>query len=310
MRSCPKRLLTFSLLLLFAQHVRGQSARTGVPPPSSSRTTDRSTFRLWKTRKSPSDLEVGGDLAGLPRGVTRYIAREDLLTLPQVTFNVTDDTNFAPGTAVSGVRLEELAKQIAATPDQDMGVAVCDDKYRANYPRSYVAAHHPVLVLNVNGQAPAGWPKDSQEHKYDMGPYMISHDYFIPGFKILSHADEPQIPWGVVRIEFRNEQSVFSSIEPHGANAKDEAIQAGNRIARQNCFRCHNSGREGGQKSGIDWQTLGDLAALSPKWFGEYIRNPKSKKADSQMQEDPAYDDATLNALAAYFKTFREPAKP
>ncbi len=39
-------------------------------------------------------------------------------------------------------------------------------------------AHHPVLVLEVNGKPPAGWPKDSVEHKFDMGPYMISNPKF------------------------------------------------------------------------------------------------------------------------------------
>ena len=32
-----------------------------------------------------------------------------------------------------------------------MVVAICDDGYRANYPRDYLVAHHPVLVLQVNG---------------------------------------------------------------------------------------------------------------------------------------------------------------
>src|SRR6266852_343128 len=63
---------------------------------------------LHEKRVSPSDLEVGGELAGLPPGTTRFITREDLLALPQASYTVTDDTNFAGPTRVSGVLLEEL----------------------------------------------------------------------------------------------------------------------------------------------------------------------------------------------------------
>ncbi|MGH9680661.1 MAG: hypothetical protein ACRD4Y_11985, partial [Candidatus Acidiferrales bacterium] len=260
--------------------------------------------------KSPSDLEVAGDLAGLPRGTMRYLSRGDLLKLPQLTFVSEGDTNFTDGTKISGVRLEDLAKRIAAAPAEDMAVAICDDKYRANYPRAYITAHQPVLVLTVNGQPPSGWPKDSQEHKYDMGPYMISQSKFIPSFKILADGHEPQIPWGVVRIEFRNEQSVYRSIAPRGPRAKDAAVVAGYRIARQNCFKCHNSGSEGGQKSGVPWLTLANLAAASPELFGKIIRDPAATNAKAQMPGNPSYGSATLRALTAYFQTFHAAEKP
>ena len=165
---------------------------------------------------------------------------------------------------MSGVPLDELAGRLAANPESDLVVAVCNDLYRANYPRSYIAAHHPLLVLKINGKPPSGWPEDSEAHRYDLGPYLISHPKFTPSFKILAHADEPQIPWGVVRIEFRDEQQVFGAIEPHGPRANDATVQAGFKIARQNCFRCHNAGDEGGRKSGVTWTVLSAMAADSP----------------------------------------------
>ena len=157
---------------------------------------------------------MSGALAGLPPESTRYITREELLAMPQANFTVTDDTNFTGPTKIRGVKLEDLARTLGASSASDMVVAICDDGYRANYPQAYLAAHHPVLVLEVNGKPPAGWPKDSEEHTFDMGPYMISHPKFTPSFKILSHADEAQIPWGVVRIEFRDEKIVFGAIAP------------------------------------------------------------------------------------------------
>jgi hypothetical protein len=128
----------------------------------------QSAAKLRERRTSAMDLEVGGDLLGLPAGTTRYIIRDDLLALPQVTFKVTDDPNFTGPTQGRGVLLEELARELGAAPAPDLVVAICDDKYRANYPREYLTQHHPVLVLEVNGKPPSGWPKDSGGHEFDM----------------------------------------------------------------------------------------------------------------------------------------------
>jgi mono/diheme cytochrome c family protein len=230
--------------------------------------------------------------------------------MPQVNFTVANDTNFTGPTKIRGVKLEELARALGASSASDMVVAICDDGYRANYPHDYIAAHHPVLVLEVNGKPPAGWPKDSHEHTFDMGPYMISHPKFTPSYKILLHVDEAQIPWGVVRIEFREEKIVFGAIAPRGPHAQDREVQDGFRIAEQNCFRCHNAGSEGGQKSGRSWESLSTFAAASPKDFAAYIRAPLAKNPHARMPGNPQYDDATLAALTAYFQTFSEPTKP
>jgi mono/diheme cytochrome c family protein len=259
---------------------------------------------LRAERASASDLELSGDLAGQTPGATRFLTRDDLLTLPQVTYNVTDDANFTGPTQISGVPLEELTRNFAAAPESDMLVAICSDQYHANYPRAYIAEHHPVLVLKINGQSPAGWPKDPETHGYDMGPYLISHSRFTPAFKIFSQPDEAQIPWGVVRIELRNEKTVFGAITPRGPRAADELVQSGYRIAQQNCFRCHNMGQEGGMKAGRPWLVLSAWAAASPKYFADYVRNPQSRNPRAQMPGNPGYDDATIGALTAYFKTF------
>jgi mono/diheme cytochrome c family protein len=257
---------------------------------------------LHAARVSPSDLDVGGELAGLPPGSTRYVTREDLLALPQVSYRVTDDPNFKGlgPTRVSGVSLEELAKRFAPA-DADVVVAICGDRYRTNYPRDYRMAHRPLLVLEINGKGPAAWPKDKGN---DMGPYLISHPKFTPRFKVLSHAEEAQIPWGVVRLEFRNENQVFGAIAPRGPQARDPAVQDGYRIAKENCFRCHNMGGEGGEKSGVTWTVISALAAGSPDFFAAYVRDPKTKNPNAQMPANPDYDDATIRALAAYFRTF------
>lgn len=259
---------------------------------------------LHADRSSPSDLELGGELAGLPPGTTRYLTRDDLLALPQVSYKVTDDANFTGPTQISGILLEELARRLSAASATDMVVAICGDLYHANYSKAYVAEHHPVLVLQINGQPPAAWPKDSETHRYDMGPFLISHSKFSPGFKIFSHSDEAQIPWGVLRLEFREEKAVFSAIAPRGPDAATEQVQSGYRIAQQNCFRCHNMGDEGGTKAGRPWLVLSAWATASPGYFAAYVRNPESKNPKAQMRGNPDYDDKTIAALIAYFKTF------
>jgi len=295
---CTTLLAATSLLLpghLFDLAADGTAASTPLPT------------RLRSARLSRLDLEIGGELAGLPAGTTRYISHDDLLALPQTTYTVADDPNFAGPTQISGVPLEELFRDLGASPDSDLIVAICGDQYRANYPQSYISAHHPLLVLSVNGKPPSDWPKDAEGHGSDMGPYMISHSSFTPSFTILAHHDEPQIPWGVVRLEFRNAKTVFGAIAPHGPRAGEPQIRDGYRIAQQNCFRCHNMGEEGGHKAGRPWLVLSAWATSSPEYFAAYVRNPQASNPNAQMVGNPGYDDATIHALIAYFKTFSSP---
>ncbi len=294
------QLAGLATLLLFAAAVVSLPVKAGAGATSVS---------LNAVRKSPSDLEVEGDLAGLPKGSTRYISLRSLLALPQAAYTVSDDPDLPRGGAISGVPLDELARSLGATPDADMVVAVCDDQYRANYPRDYIAAHRPLLVLRVNGQLPTHWPKNPETHG-SMGPYLIANPTFTPAFKILSHTDEAQIPWGVVRIEFRPEKAVFGAIAPRGPHAQDKPVQAGYRIAQQNCFRCHNSDGEGGAKSGRPWLVLAAWAAASPEYFAAYVRDPKKKNRHAEMPGNPGYDDATVRALRDYFATFIPAEKP
>jgi mono/diheme cytochrome c family protein len=185
-----------------------------------------------------------------------------------------------------------------------MVLAICDDQYRANYPQDYIAEHHPLLVLKVNGQPPGGWTKDAEGHGQSMGPYMITHPKFLPGFKVSAYGDEAQIPWGVVRIEFRDEKKVYGAIAPHGPHAADESVQHGYWIARQNCFRCHNNGDEGGTKAGRPWLVLSAWATASPVYFAAYVRNPQAKNAHAQMPGNPGYNDKIIEAITAYYQTF------
>jgi mono/diheme cytochrome c family protein len=271
------------------------------------RASNYDSLKLRAERSSPFDLEIGGDLRGLPGGSVRYLTREDLLALPETSASVSDDANFTKPVRIMGVQLEELVNRLAA-PGNTMAVAICSDQYHAAFPQDYLAVHHPILVLTIDGAAPDGWPKDSGGHGLTMGPFLISHAKFAPGFHVLSHADEAQIPWGVVRLEFRNEKSVFGAIAPRGRQENDDVVQSGYRIAQQNCFRCHNMGDEGGQKAGMSWDVLAAWASASPQRFAAYIRRPQSVNPKAEMPAFPNYDDATVAALQKYFATFADRA--
>jgi cytochrome c553 len=63
-------------------------------------------------------------------------------------------------------------------------------------------------------------------------------------------------------------------------------------------------GSEGGTKAGRPWQVLAAWAAASPDYFTAYVRNPRSKNPQAQMPGMSGYDDKTISALEAYFRTF------
>src|SRR6201996_1047063 len=217
---------------------------------------------LHATRQAATDLEIGDG---------KFISYHDLLHLPQVNFTTSNDDNFPAPAQVSGVALEELNRLFGARGD--MVVAICADGYRSNYPTSYLEAHHPVLVLTINGKAQTDWPKAHDHEGTDLGPYVIANPSFTSSFKVLSHSDEAQIPFQVVHLDFRNEVQVLGAIAPHGAFAPDSAVAQGYRIAQQNCYRCHNMGAEGGRMASIPWAVVGAFAKGNPDFFARYVRN-------------------------------------
>lgn len=257
---------------------------------------------LHSERSSPGDLELGGELAHVPQGSKVFIRYEVLLTLPQETYTVSDDPDFAPGTEISGVPLESLARLFAMSTRDLLIVAICYDHYRANYPSDYLAQHRPLLVLRINGKLRDQWPKSPSGDA--LGPYLISHPVFKPAFKILSHSDEAQIPYGVTRLEFRKESEVFGGIRPRGFWPAKSQVQQGYLIARQDCFRCHGLYGEGGESASRSWLVLSAWAATDARRFQQYIHNPQSIHPSAKMPAHGNYDQATLDALTAYFSTF------
>ena len=186
-----------------------------------------------------------------------------------------------------------------------MITATSVDSYKVNYPASYLRDHHPLLVLRIEGRPPAEWARSP--HGPVLGPYIISHTSFTPSFRVLAHPEEPQIPWGVVRLDIRREETVYGGIEPRGSKANQTSVQQGYIIARQNCFRCHNEHAEGGFKANRSWQVVARRSVADPQYFNSYVKRPDLMNSASSMAASPKYDDVTLTALRDYFSLFASP---
>jgi hypothetical protein len=75
-------------------------------------------------RSSAADLGMGGDIRHLRPGSTRLLRDEDLLRRPQQTYTVSDRSNLALKSEISGVPLEMLAR-VAVELEADTARAAC-----------------------------------------------------------------------------------------------------------------------------------------------------------------------------------------
>ncbi len=259
-------------------------------------------------RLADDDLEVTGMIAGPSAGAVGYVSYAELATLPQITTRIQNDSNFADqpsrGLRITGIRLEQLAKALGALPESDLFDALCTDGYRAHFPADYIAAHQPIFALKIDGVRPAQWA--ARTHKYDPGPYFITHANFVPRDKFLTYLEQPQIPANIRRLNFSTRAATYEPITPHGDFPPDSPVAQGFLAAKQNCLRCHFLNDVGGTKSGRDWHSLARWAREQPRLFERYVHNPQSVEPHAHMEGNPTYDDATLNALSAYFRTFTE----
>jgi hypothetical protein len=272
-------------------------------PESSGRAQSGETPRmqLHERSTSPTDLELSGDVPDSPAYTGMYVSYAELLKLPQVTFTVTDDANFPGKAELGGVPLDELMQTLGVPEKNTLVAAIGDDGYEAHYSADYRAAHHPFLVLTINGKPPVVMKRGADAGSY--GPYLVSHPKFVPRYHIFAHSEEVQIPNGVAGLRFLKEDEVLHAIRPHGNFAANSLQMQGFQIARENCFRCHNAGDYGGVRAGITWRVLGKIARKRPTFFRAYTRDPQAESDYAEMPGFPEYDDATLRALTAYFQT-------
>ncbi len=107
----------------------------------------------------------------------------------------------------------------------------------------------------------------------------------------------------MVEIEFKKQKDVFEPITPAARFGPGSPEQAGFEIAKQNCLRCHAAGPYGGTQGGLSWEALAGLAKRDGTRFAKYVHDPKSVDPKAKMKPNLEYDDATLSALTAYFRS-------
>jgi hypothetical protein len=296
-RRLPKKIL----LCLFV--IGAASAAEAALYAQDRSAASATSISLHTTRQSPSDLEISGMVSGLAAGSIGYVSYSQLKTLPQINATIQDDLSFPGRTiTVSGIYLSVLARALGALPASDLIDSLCTDHYRGHFPAAYIATHHPILALKINGRETSKWAAETQHE--DPGPYFITYEHFIPSFQVLSHHDKPQLPINITRLNFTTAALTFRTITPPGNFPANSPVEEGFTIAKQNCFRCHNQGPYGGTKGGRDWLALSTWAREQPAFFTAYIHNSKLIEPHTHMPANPDYDAATLAALTAYFQTF------
>jgi hypothetical protein len=284
--------MRFGLLFLCAALLVGATAAT-TPPQRITLSTQRS---------SPQDLEIAGNVPGIPQGAKQFVRYEDLSRLAQVTFTVKDDENFSGPVKLSGLPLDAVLAALGVSGGKTLIAATAGDGYEAHYTAEYRAAHHPFLVLRIDGKEPAQWPKGPNGENY--GPYLISHASFTPAFHVLAQKDEAQIPCGVTGLRLLDEAEVLKELRPPGVVSAASPAMLGYRIVLQNCLRCHREGDVGGTKSPFGWPQMALIAQGNPTAFGKYVVRPNSVNPEANMPANPDYDAATIAALTAYFQSF------
>jgi mono/diheme cytochrome c family protein len=265
--------------------------------------------QLHQQREAVTDLEVTGLVPGVPPGESRFVSRAFLLGLPRITVHIDQFEDFSaitkPGIMVGGVYLDVLAARLGAPVTEPSAIeAICADGYAASFPSGYIGIHKPLFVLEIDGLSPHEWAE--KHHEYDAGPYFVAYEHFMPHFKVLAHDDRPLEPDQITKLLFSTKAVIYAGIEPkeiHDPALGDSPVVSGFRIARQNCFRCHNSGEYGGTQAGLSWKKLGKIARARPEYFAEWVYDPQSIDSKSKMPANKNYDKATLDAITKYFAT-------
>jgi mono/diheme cytochrome c family protein len=265
---------------------------------------DLPKLTLSPTRTNDNDLEYAVlDAAGTP-GPTQYISQAQLLKLPLVTVKTDRDGETKKPATYQGLYLKDLLKVLATSPEQNTLRAICVDHYHAYYDPDYLARVDALLVLKFDGKAWPDWP--TNEHGGKLGPYYISQAKFTPIYNTLAFVEMAKIPFGVNRIELLNDAPVKAATLPKRL-ADDPLVQQGRTIAINGCFSCHNAGAYGGTMAQKPWPVLAVHAATNADYFRKMVTNPQQFKPGVAMPSHKTWDDATFNAVEAYFKATLPP---
>ena len=270
------------------------------------------TAKLRAIRTSPLDLELGGELAGLPAGATRYITREDLLALPQVNQTVSDDPNLAGPGRSQASRWKNSPNDWPPRRSRTLVVAVCADRYLP----TIRAPTSPRIIRCSSSRSMASHrnagPRRPKATGCDMGPYMISHP------KIHTQLQNPlarrraanSLGRRAARISRRKSRlrcdCPARPASPGATRRLKPATASPNKIVSAATTWAPKAAR----KQAVHGSCCPHGPRLRPNISPPTCAIPKSKNPTRKCPANPAYDDATLQRLTAYFQTFSAPEKP
>lgn len=256
-------------------------------------------IELHPERVSPQDLEIRGKLAGVPAEESRFVRWSELRSLPTSTLTLPRAFGLATP-QLTVLFLSDLWAALPRSPTADTLLAICQDGYASVYPRDFITAYRPFLVLEINGIGPAGWPPPGVKNNF--GPYVISiAAEVVPAVAQLLDGAHKR-PWGAVTLEIANFSERFADayrgkwaeISPRAALGRDLWINS--------CASCHRGPGKmfGGTKSDRPFEALVALAIGDAGYFRQYVREPKSKVPAATMEPHPHYTDEQLAALIAF----------
>ena len=111
-------------------------------------------------------------------------------------------------------------------------------------------------------------------------------------------------PWQLASIEVAPFEATFPHVAPNGL-APDAPAVRGFRIFREQCITCHAINREGG-RVGPDLNVPQSIVEYRPEpQIRAYIKDPRTFRY-SNMPAHPAFTDADLDALVAYFHAMKD----
>lgn len=196
-----------------------------------------------------------------------------------------------------------LQAALPVAPESDVIFAVCDDGYAAHFPKDYVAAFKPLLILELDGKPPKEWGK-SLASGVGMPPFYINSAAFAPRDSETAAGQKESVryPYAVARLDFTSAARTLGKLRlKPGAG---ETALAGEKLALRDCLSCHEHAGFGGKNSGRPWLLLKTWSA-NTNYFRRYVKKPKSVQPAAKMPGFAHYDDAALDALTAYFREFQ-----
>jgi mono/diheme cytochrome c family protein len=260
---------------------------------------ERRSPRLSKTRQAPTDLEISGLAETSGRPV--FISHAELMKLDAISLTVKQDAELKRDAQYVGLPFATLLKSLPVRKGADTVFAYAHDAYMGYFTPDYIERHQPFLALMLDGKPPEQWPPSG--YNTPLGPYMVSHPDFKPADSVVGQPESPQIPFGVVRLQFATAAATVDRLKVNAALTND-VMAAGQKLALRNCLACHHHDDFGGTKAQRPWIILATWAKADAGYFRRYVRNPQGVNPASKMPGFKDWSDETIEAVRSYFAAF------